>query len=52
MSGLADHINELKAAEAFTKQSSFLISCMHGDSIIEYKRQRVREHILKNATAG
>jgi len=52
MSGLADHINELKAAEAFTKQAVIFDQLYAGDSIIEYKRQRVRDHILKNATPG
>ena len=52
MSGLADHINELKAAEAFTKQAVIFDQLYAGDSIIEYKRQRVREHILKNAAPG
>jgi len=49
MSGLADHINELKAAEAFTRQSVIFDQLYAGDSIIEYKRQRVRDHILNNA---
>jgi ubiquinone/menaquinone biosynthesis C-methylase UbiE len=52
MSTLADHINELKAAEAFTRQSVIFDQLYAGDSIIEYKRQRVREHILKNAQPG
>ena len=52
MSGLSDHINQLKAAEAFTKQSVIFDQLYAGDSIIEYKRQRVREHILKNARPG
>jgi len=52
MSGLADHINELKAAEAFTRQSAIFDQLYAGDSIIEYKRQRVREHILRNAQPG
>ena len=46
MSSLADHINELKAAEAFSRQSAIFDQLYSGDSIIEYKRQRVREHIL------
>jgi len=49
MSILSDHINQLKAAEAFTKQSKVFDQLYGGDAIIQYKRQRVREHILKYA---
>ena len=52
MSGLADHINELKAAEAFTRQSAIFDELYSGESIIEFKRQRVREHILNNVRPG
>lgn len=47
MSVLTNHINELKAAEAFTKQSRVFDQLYNDDLIIQYKRQRVREHILK-----
>jgi ubiquinone/menaquinone biosynthesis C-methylase UbiE len=52
VSMLSDPINELKAAEAFTKQSKVFDQLYSTDSIIQYKRQRVREHILKYAKAG
>lgn len=47
MSVLTDHINELKASEAFTKQSKVFDKLYDADKIIQYKRQRVREHILQ-----
>jgi ubiquinone/menaquinone biosynthesis C-methylase UbiE len=52
MSVLSNHINELKASEAFTKQSKIFDQLYNGDFIIQYKRQRVREHILKYAKHG
>ena len=48
MSTLADHINELKAAEAFSKQSDVFDEIYNTDIIIQYKRDRVRQHILKH----
>ena len=47
MSVFTNQINELKAAEAFTKQSRVFDQLYNDDLIIQYKRQRVREHILK-----
>jgi ubiquinone/menaquinone biosynthesis C-methylase UbiE len=44
-----NHINELKASRAFTKQSKFFDKLYNDDKIIQYKRQRVRDHILKYA---
>lgn len=52
MSVLPDHINELRAAEAFTKQSKVFDRLYNSDAIIQYKRQRVREHILQYAQPG
>jgi ubiquinone/menaquinone biosynthesis C-methylase UbiE len=49
VSVLTNHINELKASEAFTKQSKVFDNLYGDDQIIQYKRQRVREHILKYA---
>jgi ubiquinone/menaquinone biosynthesis C-methylase UbiE len=49
MSVLSNHINELKASEAFTKQSGVFDQLYGDDAIIQYKRQRVREHILRYA---
>jgi ubiquinone/menaquinone biosynthesis C-methylase UbiE len=52
MSVLSNHINELKASEAFTKQSKFFDQLYNENAIIQYKRERVREHILKYAKHG
>jgi len=49
MNVLSNHSNELKASEAFTKQSKIFDQLYKEDSIIQYKRQRVREHILQYA---
>lgn len=49
MSVLTNHINELKAAEAFTKQSKVFDQLYNDDLIIQYKRERVREHMLRYA---
>jgi ubiquinone/menaquinone biosynthesis C-methylase UbiE len=37
-----------RAAEAFTRQAVVFDSIYTGDSVIEYKRERVRDHILKH----
>jgi ubiquinone/menaquinone biosynthesis C-methylase UbiE len=52
MSVLSNHINELKASEAFTKQSKIFDELYNGDVVIQYKRQRVRDHILKYTKQG
>jgi ubiquinone/menaquinone biosynthesis C-methylase UbiE len=49
MSVLTNHINELKASEAFTKQSKVFDNLYNADKIIQYKRKRVRGHILNYA---
>jgi ubiquinone/menaquinone biosynthesis C-methylase UbiE len=41
------HSNEVKAAEAFSKQSEIFDQVYSADQIIVYKRQRVRDHVLK-----
>src|SRR4051812_44973039 len=46
MSVLSNHINELKAADAFSRQSIVFDQLYGCDATIQYKRQRVREHIL------
>ena len=46
MKDLAGHINEVKAAEAFTKQSIVFDRLYCNDPMIHYKRERVRDHIL------
>ncbi|GAA4736672.1 class I SAM-dependent methyltransferase [Flavisolibacter ginsenosidimutans] len=47
MSNLSDYINELKTAEAFSKQSLVFDEEYTGNTIIQYKRKRVREHVLQ-----
>ena len=47
MDKVSPHINEVKAAEAFSKQSKVFDAIYGGDDIVFYKRQRVREHVLK-----
>ena len=49
MNVLSNDINELKAAKAFSKQSKHFDRIYGKDVIIQYKRKRVREHILKYA---
>lgn len=49
MSVLSNHINELKASDAFTKQSKVFDQLYSNDAIIQYKRERVRKHILSHA---
>jgi ubiquinone/menaquinone biosynthesis C-methylase UbiE len=45
-------INEQHAADAFSKQSSVFDKLFSGNTIIQYKRQRVRQHILKYLAPG
>jgi ubiquinone/menaquinone biosynthesis C-methylase UbiE len=52
MSQLTNHINELRAAEAFTKQARIFDRLYRSDAIIQYKRQRVREHMLQILRPG
>jgi ubiquinone/menaquinone biosynthesis C-methylase UbiE len=52
MSVLSNHINELKAAEAFSRQSTVFDQLYGSDATIQYKRQRVREHILDYLRPG
>ena len=40
-------INEQAAAAAFNKQAVLFDDLYSGDTIIQYKRKRVRDHILK-----
>lgn len=49
MNTVSENINQVKAAEAFSKQSIFFDSLYGSDAIIQYKRHRVREHILRYA---
>ena len=52
MGSLSEHINQLHASEAFSKQAPVFDQLYGSNSIIAYKRQRVREHILKYAQPG
>jgi ubiquinone/menaquinone biosynthesis C-methylase UbiE len=40
-----DVINEMKSASAFNKQSAVFDKIYSGNTIIQYKRRRVREHV-------
>lgn len=40
------HIHEKTVASAFNKQAAFFDELYAGDTIIQYKRKRVREHVL------
>jgi ubiquinone/menaquinone biosynthesis C-methylase UbiE len=52
MEMLTDHINELNAADAFTGQSAIFDDLYSSNTIINYKRERVRNHIQKYLTPG
>jgi ubiquinone/menaquinone biosynthesis C-methylase UbiE len=52
MEAIADHINELNAADAFTGQSVLFDKLYSTNTIINYKRGRVRNHILKYLAPG
>lgn len=43
----ADRVNEAAAAKAFSKQSADFDAYDRGNTIIHYKRRRVREHVLR-----
>lgn len=46
------HANEQKAAAAFTGQAPVFDELYNADTIINYKRARVRRHVLKNLAPG
>lgn len=52
MSSAVDYINERKAAEAFSGQSAVFDEIYGDDTIIAYKRARVRRHVLKRVKPG
>jgi ubiquinone/menaquinone biosynthesis C-methylase UbiE len=52
MEATAEDINEIKAAEAFTGQSAIFDDLYSADTIISYKRDRVRNHILQCLKPG
>ena len=47
MNNVTNHSNEANAAKAFSKQAEVFDALYGSDEIIAYKRQRVREHIVK-----
>lgn len=52
MSILSDHINETKAAEAFGRQSKVFDAIYGPDGMIQYKRERVRQHMHQYLQQG
>jgi ubiquinone/menaquinone biosynthesis C-methylase UbiE len=52
MNELSNYINELKTAEAFSKQALVFDATYNSNTIIRYKRKRVREHLLKLFPSG
>jgi len=52
MSIPSPHINEERAAAAFTNQSVKFDAVYSGDTIIEYKRERVRSHVQQFILPG
>ena len=52
MSELAPQINELKTAEAFSRQSLMFDKIYGKNEMVQYKRERVRSHILKRLKNG
>ena len=44
--------NEMQAAKAFSRQSIVFDELYSGDTIIQYKRQRVREHVTRFLKPG
>lgn len=50
MSSSVININEQQAAAAFSSQSSVFDNTFSGNLIIQYKRQRVREHLMPHLT--
>jgi ubiquinone/menaquinone biosynthesis C-methylase UbiE len=52
MTGAAPHVNEQFAEAAFSNQSVVFDELYSGDTIIGYKRKRVRDHILQHLKPG
>src|ERR1700743_2957624 len=52
MEAIADHINESDAADAFTGQSAIFDDLYSTNTIINYKRERVRDHVLQYLAPG
>ena len=47
MESVVSHINETNAAEAFSEQSAVFDNLYSYNAIIQYKRERVRNHVLQ-----
>lgn len=47
-----DVINEMKSASAFNKQSTVFDEIYSGNTIVQYKRRRVREHVREFLRPG
>ena len=47
-----DDTNEELAAKAFTRQSAVFDQLYNGDPVIQYKRHRVRDHLLAHVAPG
>ena len=47
MKVLTENVNETNAAGAFTEQSAIFDDLYSTNTIINYKRERVRDHVLK-----
>jgi ubiquinone/menaquinone biosynthesis C-methylase UbiE len=52
METIANHINEQYAADAFTDQSVIFDDLYSTNTIINYKRKRVRDHVLQYLNPG
>jgi len=52
MTAIAHEINEQNAAEAFSKQSGIFDELYSGNTIVNYKRVRVRAHVLNYLKPG
>jgi ubiquinone/menaquinone biosynthesis C-methylase UbiE len=52
MSVSSKHINEEQTAAAFSKQSVIFDAIYSGNTIIQYKRERVRQHVMQYLKPG
>jgi ubiquinone/menaquinone biosynthesis C-methylase UbiE len=52
MTPIPDKVNEQASAEAFSKQSAIFDEIYAGNTIVNYKRERVRAHVLQYLQPG